>query len=91
MTDDYWGPMPDDSEYPTPRERLDDGEADRLRALLRRWVRLGHWGYVTGSTIFEPKLGSRCRGCDGWAYSRDDIEHRSGCVVGDTLKELGGE
>ena len=24
MTDDYWGPMPDDSEYPTPRE-LDDG------------------------------------------------------------------
>jgi len=38
VTDDYWGPMPDDSEYPTPRERLDDGEAERLRALLRRWV-----------------------------------------------------
>ena len=35
MTDDYWGPMPDDSEYPTPRERLDDGEVERLRALVR--------------------------------------------------------
>lgn len=89
MTDDYWGPMPDDSEYPTPRERLDDGEADRLRALLRRWVEAAYWRRQTGEAIAEAQLGSRCRGCEGWAYALQDIPHAPGCIVGDTLKELG--
>jgi len=89
MTDDYWGPMPDDSEYPTPRERLDDGECERLRALLRRWVGEQKWAT---SVVGMGRLHYMCPFCGKHdiAYSVvPDIIHTPGCLVGDTLKELG--
>ena len=73
-------------------------ERDRLRALLRRWVALECqgtplWGISVdcgdedeGNT-FEL---CRCYECSREFPSRwDRIPHAPGCIVGDTLKELG--
>lgn len=75
MTDDYWGPE-------------DDGEADRLRALLRRWVK-GEEGYAP--TWYSVYLGGSytCERCFDIGESPEDIDHNTGCVVAETLKELG--
>lgn len=86
MTDDYWGPMPDDAEYPTPRERLDDGEAGRLRALLRRWLREAP---TEGMRLYSDGCSYHCALCGACNKDSLRIPHLDGCIVGDTLKELG--
>lgn len=76
MTDDYWGPE-------------DDGEADRLRALLRRWVQ--SWRELgLGDYDSESVWQYYCEHCDTRTSGDSGaITHAPGCIVGDTLKELG--
>lgn len=78
MADNPYIVTPDDSEYPLRRERLDDGECQRLRALLRRWVA---W-----SSTWPPS--HMCR-CGAYGDTPQSAPHAPGCIVGDTLKELG--
>lgn len=104
MTDDYWGPPEDDLERLRAHNLelelgLDeaDQEADRLLALLRRWVEL----HCQGTPLWGISLDCgdadegnafelcRCYECSREAPSRwDRIPHAPGCIVGDTLGVL---
>ena len=63
-------------------------EAERLRALLRQWTHSYTRETLTGR---EPVIWE-CLECGAESRdSLDSIKHRDGCIVGDTLRELGND